>query len=54
MDGQNEGEVPPYFEVTEDQQNITAVYYQMDRLVASATLPEHYAFRCTDGGKALT
>ncbi|XP_045118511.1 uncharacterized protein LOC123508705 isoform X2 [Portunus trituberculatus] len=48
LDGSNEG-IAPYSEVTEDQQNITAVYYQMDRLVASATLPQHYAFRLPDG-----
>lgn len=49
LDGINKGTVP-YSEVTEDHKNITAVYYQMDRLVSSATLPQQYAFRHPDGG----
>ena len=53
IDGQDDG-VVPFSEVPEDCQNITAVYYQMDRLVASATLPQQYAFRLPDGGKMLT
>ncbi|KAK8403938.1 hypothetical protein O3P69_000178 [Scylla paramamosain] len=49
MDSHFKGNVS-YSEVTEDHLNITAVYYQMDRLVASATLPRQYAFRHPDGG----
>lgn len=52
MDGHDEGKVP-FSVLPEDCQNITAVYYQMDRLVASATLPQQYAFRLPNGGKML-
>lgn len=36
--------------VPEECRDITTVYYQMDRLVASATLPQFSAFRLPDGG----
>ncbi|XP_042238966.1 caspase-12-like [Homarus americanus] len=48
VDGSHEGQT--YSVIPEQCCNITAVYYQMDRIIASATLPEHYAFRLPDGG----
>lgn len=50
IDGSAEGQ-SPFSVLPEGCHNITAVYYQMDRLVASATLPEQYAFRLADEGK---
>nr|XP_053655100.1 uncharacterized protein LOC128704097 [Cherax quadricarinatus] len=37
-------------EIVKNYHNITAVYYKMDRLVASSTLPEQYSFRLPDKG----
>ncbi|XP_064111661.1 uncharacterized protein LOC135219136 isoform X2 [Macrobrachium nipponense] len=48
-DGANEGEVQ-FLDIADSACNITAVYYEMDRLVAHATLPDKYAFRIPEEG----
>lgn len=51
-DGSAEG-LSPFSVLPEGCHNITAVYYQMDRLVASATLPQQYAFRHPEEGTMM-
>ncbi|KAK4298433.1 hypothetical protein Pmani_029225 [Petrolisthes manimaculis] len=50
LEAQVQGSFYRFSTVPERCLNITAVAYQMDRLVAHATLPNHYAFRQEDGG----
>lgn len=50
-DGEKKGEIPGRFaDIPDSACNITAVYYEMDRLVAHATLPDKSAFRIPEEG----
>ncbi|XP_068216783.1 uncharacterized protein [Palaemon carinicauda] len=51
IDGQNMGDNATQFaDIPGSAYNITAVYYEMDRLIAHATLPDKYAFRMLEEG----
>ncbi|KAK7074645.1 hypothetical protein SK128_015821 [Halocaridina rubra] len=50
VDGLPQPNNEKYINIPDGDCNITAVYYEMDRLVAHATLPNKFAFRHRSGG----